>query len=225
MLSDDDVFLLKQNKADKISAVVCCKNREYNLLRAIDSWLMIKEISEIIVLDYGSDKKIQVQNDETKIKIFRYEADNWHLTKAYNIAMQLASNEILLKLDSDYILSRNFIKYHPMKNNFFYRGSGSSTMGLVMVYRNDFLKVNGYNERIINWGYDDNDLYTRLMLNGVAPLKIDKNSVKHLPHDDNSRISNQPDPKISLSASRNLNKQIAKKQPWSLRDKISTIND
>lgn len=59
--------------------------------------------------------------------------------------------------------------------------------GAVYIKRADFLKVGGYDERIQTYGWDDEDLYTRLVEAGLVKNDINYDHVGHVPHGDSSR--------------------------------------
>ena len=71
----NDVFeyLFEQDKTQNksISVVICAMNRDYNLHKAISSCLKHHDITEIVVLDYGSKIPIKTQYDSPKIKLYR----------------------------------------------------------------------------------------------------------------------------------------------------------
>lgn len=222
----DSCFLKKKDLTnnDGISAVVCSKNRTYNLLISLGSWLNIKDISEIIILDFGSDIPIDIPYKDSRIKLYRYESEYWHLSKAYNIAIQLASKSIILKLDADYYLEKNFIEHHPIDERWFYRGHGGPLTGFLMLHKSNFLKINGYNERIINYGVDDVDMYNRLYRNlKLVPYKVNYNLIKHLHHSSYERFKYQPSSIKRRHTPQNY--KIASKYPWTNQDKMSSFYD
>jgi predicted glycosyltransferase involved in capsule biosynthesis len=213
-------------------------DRSDNLFKAIDSWLLIPEINEIIVLDYGSKQKIALIDKYRNniIKLYRIEAKYWHLSKAYNIAIQLISNNIFLKLDADYCLSSDFVKHHIklLNQNNFIRGVSlrdkpprplrvGPITGFCMMYYTNFLLANGYNERIINYGYDDWDFYNRLNNLNIKAIKVDVNRIYHLPHDNKLRTINQKN-QISKDIANKINVKLCKKQPWTIEDQMSCKN-
>ncbi len=63
--------------------------------------------------------------------------------------------------------------------------------GLLMVRRSDFLSINGYNSRLHGWGWEDQDIISRLTL-GAGLARIQHGRAIHLSHDDAARISNYP---------------------------------
>jgi len=63
--------------------------------------------------------------------------------------------------------------------------------GLLMVRREDFLNINGYNARLHGWGWEDQDMISRLTLgNGLE--RITYGSAIHISHDDHARIGHYP---------------------------------
>ncbi|MCA1567904.1 MAG: glycosyl transferase family 2 [Acidobacteria bacterium] len=63
--------------------------------------------------------------------------------------------------------------------------------GLLMVRRSDFLTINGYNSRLHGWGWEDQDMISRLTL-GAGLERILHGHAVHLSHDDAARIGNYP---------------------------------
>lgn len=59
--------------------------------------------------------------------------------------------------------------------------------GLVIVARNDFVSVGGYDEIFEGWGCEDNDLITRLQLLGRHPVLLAGHWYSLLGHDDSLR--------------------------------------
>jgi len=215
---------------EKISIIVACMNRYENLKRCVQNWMNYNDLLyEIIILDYGS--KIPLKNSNihklsSNIKLYRTEADHWHLTRAYNIAAQYVTGDIILKMDSDYIIKSGFFDYHKMSyNTFMFGGGGTGGLyGFLGVYKNNFFLVNGYNERLINYGHDDKDIFLRLQYSaGICPAKIDKNLLYHIPHSYQSRIENQRS-KESVRSSCRKNVVSATSNPWLPQDTMTPKN-
>jgi len=64
--------------------------------------------------------------------------------------------------------------------------------GLLMVKKNDFMKINGYNSELIGWGWEDQDMIGRLTL-GAGLHRILSGHAKHISHDDHSRTGQYPE--------------------------------
>jgi glycosyltransferase involved in cell wall biosynthesis len=53
----------------------------------------------------------------------------------------------------------------------------------VAAWREDLVRVNGFDEAYVGWGQEDNDLGRRLYMSGVRPIGlVDKALVSHIPH-------------------------------------------
>ena len=213
------------NTTKNISIVICVMDRTDNLHKAIRSCLKHPDITEIIVLDYGSKIPFRTEYDSQKIKIYRIESSYWHLSKAYNIAIQLAKSDIIVKLDADYLLLDNFFEHHTIKENEYVSGFGQydPLCGFLMIHRKDFLSINGYNERIVTYGYDDDDLNQRLQKNSLIHKKLNRQYIQHLEHNKIPKewFKNSPQPELSREESIRKNKTIANSKPWTIKDKMS----
>jgi predicted glycosyltransferase involved in capsule biosynthesis len=66
-----------------------------------------------------------------------------------------------------------------------------SLSGTCMFWKEQFNKVNGYDERLEGWGYEDYDFYNRLALSGFTRLDFPENTaLQHIHHDDEERVKN-----------------------------------
>lgn len=63
--------------------------------------------------------------------------------------------------------------------------------GLLFVRRADFLAVNGYNSGLHGWGWEDQDMISRLTL-GAGLERLSQGRCIHLSHDDDDRLANYP---------------------------------
>lgn len=207
-----------------VSIIAACKNRNDNLLTVLPSWVGCNGINEIILVDWDSDVKVIETIDAILLStnmITVVEVKNeprWILSHALNIAARIASFDTLLKLDCDDLLDPNFISAHSnlgAKN--FYCGNWALAAddnqthlnGVLYVQRKNFMHVNGYNEYIQTYGWDDTDLYNRLGAAGLRALDIDTNFVSHIPHDNTLRSTFDPFADI------HYNRFLVNYLPWS----------
>jgi len=63
--------------------------------------------------------------------------------------------------------------------------------GLLVVRRSDFLAINGYNSRLHGWGWEDQDMISRLTL-GQGLSRILHGQALHISHDDHARLARYP---------------------------------
>ena len=179
---------------DGVSIFCAAMNREKNLLESLESWLANKLLDEVVIVDWSSDNPLTIEHE--KVKIIRVEEEpRWVLSLAFNLAAQFTTRSNICKADCDYILSDTFLnKYKPNENSFF---AGNYKLarnwnerflnGLAYFKRDVFFSVNGYNESIIQYGYDDTDLYKRLEFNCISRLDIEPDDAEHIEHSNKDR--------------------------------------
>lgn len=63
--------------------------------------------------------------------------------------------------------------------------------GLLLVRRRDFLSINGYNSDLHGWGWEDQDMISRLVL-GAGLERITEGYAVHISHDDLARMAFYP---------------------------------
>jgi len=185
--------------AKKVSIFTACKNRTDNLLVSIKSWIECGGVHEIIIVDWDSTINVFdqlydiIRNSHIPIKVIRInDQPKWILTIAFNLAASLTTHPYLLKLDCDNIISRDFLKVHQLKSKTFITGFWKNSRnpnenhlnGVIYMKKKQFESVNGYNEYIQTYGWDDTDLYDRLTKNGYKNYHIDNDKIQHQEHAD-----------------------------------------
>ena len=193
-----------------VSLVTACKNREEGLKAVLPSWLCLKEVNEIIIVDWSSDNPLRdLKNIDQRIKVVRVENEKFYTpSQANNLGVQLSTSTNILRVDVDFFFNPyyNFFETYKIDNTCFVSGAndGQSTkdresnpfykylFGLLYITKENFLKVNGYNENIgYYYSHEDTDIFKRLTLLGLKEIKL-KNAynVIHIPHSDEKRIEN-----------------------------------
>ena len=187
------------------NSIVCVSmNRTDNLLKALPFWLRVKDCDEIVILDFGSTiplteslKQYTITNEKLKI----YRVDNvtkWHLSKAYNLVIKLASYKNIYKLDSDDCCNENVIINHPLNyENVYYHGrwqharnkNERQIAGKMFFTYDLFVKTNGYNENITTYGWEDCEFDLRLNEIGIRK-DINIDDFVFIEHGNDLRITN-----------------------------------
>ena len=106
--------------------------------------------------------------------------------------------------------------------------------GTLLVEPRHLLAVNGYNERLIYYGKEDDDLYDRLVASGLRWRDMDLNTIEHIPHSDCLRCTNlniPTDVKMLIDlrvgacnvkrALTTFSNHILKAQPWTIGDRMT----
>jgi len=189
-----------------VSLVAVCMNRHSTLEKALPSWLSVKGVEEVVVVDWSSSPPLEDKlrgTSDPRLKVVRVENEpKWVLSRAFNLGLTMATRERILRVDCDYELHPDIMAGHPLDGaqdqplSQFYAGNWRNAKnenqihlnGIVIVRRADFWKVLGYDERIQTYGWDDEDLYTRLeQFAGLTRMNISYDYVAHIQHDDTAR--------------------------------------
>ena len=173
-----------------ISILCAVKDREEHLLRSYKSWLSCECVSEIVIVDWGSEEPISKkipENDRIKIiQVNPEHAKYWSFSQAYNTAARFASGDYYLVMNADEIIltPEKICKIEKPCNEFYYQGTSWASkraQGVYFLYigKKEFWDVNGYHERIIGYGYDDIDLQRRLK----PKLRQAEVEIEHIKHE------------------------------------------
>lgn len=180
-----------------ISLIAACKNRKKSLGLTLPAWDAVKEIDEIILVDWGSDSDewedlplLDALVRAGRVSFVRVEdAGDWVLSRAYNLAAKFAMGKYILRVDCDTHLNPDFIDKHPRPaaGEYYTVGWGTERneneqklRSVWFALRQDFVKVGGYDERITDYGYEDVDLYERFQTIGKLTAKfVNLDALKH----------------------------------------------
>ncbi|MEI6434438.1 MAG: galactosyltransferase-related protein [Bacteroidota bacterium] len=217
-----------------ISLFTAVKNRKDTLTEALKTWVSHDEIDEIIIVDWNSDESLipiiqKYQNGKIFLAVVK-DQEKWILSHACNLAARLTTRSMLLKMDADVKIHKGFFDKHKLNPGIFYTGNWAlgrdqnetHLNGVAFFYRDDFFKVNGYNEFIKSYGWDDSDLYLRLEQNNLKRIDFDLDSLHHIEHGNRTLFQDKPGyfRNISETERENLNIIINRhfgynSKPWS----------
>mmetsp|Transcript_5127 Transcript_5127/g.15341 ORF Transcript_5127/g.15341 Transcript_5127/m.15341 type:complete len:688 (-) Transcript_5127:1761-3824(-) len=180
------------------SIVAACQGRENTLPTVMRTWMAADNVDEIVLVDWSSEKPVssilRALSGVDKVRIYRVEkAGNWSLSRAYNLAVHLATRKNIVRLDCDHALKPNFVRTHPIANDDrdFYAGNWSIARnsnelhltGALVISQKNFWAVSGYDERIQSYGAEDINLCDRLVIaGGLVRHNVDYDAMIHLPH-------------------------------------------
>jgi len=186
---------------DGVSIVTCCMNRNENLVRALRSWLALRMVDEVVILDWSSARPVEdsitaAGLTDDRVTVARIDNERrWILTVAFNAAFRLSRFSRILKLDADLMVEPHFFERNRLRWGTFVAGDWRKARagqeyinGIVYVHRDDLFAVNGFNEFIKSYGWDDSDLYSRLDARRLRRLSVDPATVRHLDHTDAERL-------------------------------------
>lgn len=196
-----DLPRLEAVARDGISLVTCARNRTDNLVEAIQSWIELNEIDEIVVVDWTSD--IPVAEDlaargirDPRLRVVRVHGEEkWTLSYAYNAGFRLSRFDRIVKADADILINPDFFARNPLPDQGFVAGNWKlaskdqqHTNGFFYIHRAALARVGGFNEFITSYGWDDDDLYDRLAAAGAPRRDVVQETIYHQPHGDEERL-------------------------------------
>ena len=212
-----------------------CRNRHDALKRSLPSWLLINGISEIVIVDWSSSPPLastvqkilrtSANPSSPSVRLIRIDGEpEWVLSRAYNVAFNQTHRSIVAKLDCDYIVKPELFDAHEIstKSAWYYTGYYMNSRtpnevhlnGALLVRRDHFKRVGGYDERIQTYGYDDEDLYSRLENLNIERRNVSYDYIGHISHRDAVRKqSSVPFPRVQIEFNKMLVRSCSTK--WS----------
>ena len=227
--------ILNEQIQDGVCLFTCVMNRNSNIVNNINTWLK-QSINQLIIIDWASDDDfcnfINTLNDNRVLHVRVNDEQYFIRTYAQNLAAQLCRFNKICKIDSDIVLHDNFFEQHNLEENTFFVGEWRAARnenekhvnGTIYLYRNDFLYVNGYNEFIKSYGWEDSDFTIRLMLTGLEKKIFNFNTLYHVPHAAIERTINMTSathPEVQTLTHKYL---LAQMQLWSRNNILTSFN-
>lgn len=220
----------KVKRYSKISFCITCMDRLPHLKKTLRK--NIRDNGdypkiEFVLLDYNSSDGLQewiFKNFKAELasgRLIYYqtkEPQHFHMAKAKNIAHRLASGDVVCNLDADNYTGKDFSFFinSTMQSSFdiigihkkdekgdqdFVKGCG----GRIFLSKNNFLKLGGYNEDFIGWGYEDDDFKMRADILGLKEVLIPHFFLFAIPH---SHFLREKNMKVPMEASKKMNKNL-----------------
>ncbi|MCP9755889.1 glycosyltransferase family 2 protein [Lacihabitans sp. CCS-44] len=161
---------------------------------------------EIIILDYNSTDGLDkwIENNRSRlpksIKYFKTTtSDHYKRSHSRNMAMRLASGDIICNLDADNFIGEGFIDYiskvFSENQNVFVspeENSKSDVFGKICFTKNAFFEIGGYDEKIEYYGFEDLELKTRLIEKGLKNIEFNNPDFQRaIQHSEFERIKNE----------------------------------
>ncbi|HZP19814.1 MAG TPA: glycosyltransferase family 2 protein, partial [Bauldia sp.] len=193
-----------------VSLITAIKDRSESLERAFATWVRLRDISEIVIVDWSSADSSTIERvarRDRRVRVARVEGEKYfNHTRTKNLGVHLSSGRLVMVTDADIMMHRRmrhlFAAVRSGGNRFF-RGWIPGGYGTVIVRREMFDAVGGYDERMEGWGGSDDDLYHRLTLHGLQSVNIPEGLLAHIDHPEEARHVNMLVPGRKESQSRN----------------------
>lgn len=196
--------------ANKISFCITCMNRLHHIQQTLARNIQENYINnsvEFVLLDYNSSDGLENWIKENMMQyvemgILSYyrtlKPSLYHRSHSRNIAFRLAKGNLVCNLDADNYLGSGFaeemLNEFSIENNIYYISDLSSTdaYGRIVLLKDDFIDVSGYNEELHGYGHEDADLFNRLTKKGVKQKCFhNKKYYNAISHSKEERISNE----------------------------------
>ncbi|MEJ5054147.1 glycosyltransferase family 2 protein [Sphingobacterium sp. MYb382] len=179
-----------------LSFCITCKNRLHQIKKTLKKNLRdnfpMKHRIDFVLVDFSSNDGLQewiIKNFEDEIRdgYLKYywtaELKEWHASIAKNTAHILAKGDILVNLDCDnftgkdgglFVLEKMLkLGIHNTVLHQFSNDYSDGTFGRISMSKKNFVYIGGYNEDFYPMGYQDVDLITRLMVNGLSYMNFE----------------------------------------------------
>ena len=188
-----------------VHVIASCANRLSSLQTCLPTWLHTPEVSTVTIVDWGSEESVQhelrdqIDQQNGRLRIVTLDEPlPWMLSTSVNLALHflhLDTPSLLLKLDCDSVLHPDFIRQHPLSERGFYAGDWRKARdenemhlnGVLFIDTHSFIDVNGYDERLQSYGYDDTNLHERLQAADLTAHPLNYRYIEHLRHNDSLR--------------------------------------
>ncbi len=199
----------------KISFATVCMNRLHHIRQTLPKNIQDNseyENVEFLLLDYNSTdgledwvkKNMKEHIRSGKLSFYRTtEPTYFKRSHSRNMILRMAIGDIVCNVDADNYTGKGFASFLNEEfngdRNIFLSGSYSDEFidykdayGRFCGWRDDFLKVGGYDEEMESYGHEDTDLYDRLVRYGRKEKKIKETKFLHsISHSDRERTGNE----------------------------------
>jgi len=188
-----------------IQYCVTCMGRLCHLIETLPANLeLISRYpnQSLLLLNYNSNDGLdewikenfmdEIQNGRLKYH-YTKESKYFNASHAKNCIHRLADADILVNLDADNFLAKEFIDYiigiFAENINSVFQGCERDTMGRIAMSRENFYKLGGYDESFCGYGEEDHDLVGRSKKIGCE-IRMLGGICGFIEHSDDMRIKN-----------------------------------
>lgn len=185
----------------KISICTQLLDWNFGLREALPTWLKLP-CDEIVIFDYNcgkeSAKEVIDLNPDPRIKLYvPVHPLKYHHSIGRNIVINATNGDLIFYLDSDIKVMKS-LDFNKIDKTKFLKGCKfygqdkymPSVVGSCIFWKEQYLKVNGYDERMNGWGSFDMDFYNRLIKAGYSNMDFESGLFVHVDHDDIMRTKN-----------------------------------
>lgn len=211
-----------------ICTQICDRNSF--LQQSLPTWLDQPAANEIVIIDWPNKEfalDVTKLFHDPRIRLLQIQNDDiYNKSIARNLAVKESKSDWVLYVDAD-ILIDDKIQIELKEDEFvqgFQRPDGFQSghrAGTALFSKDQYKSINGFDERMKAWGYEDEDFVQRLESAGYT-RKSWMYPLSHIDHDDSSRTTNFviKDPSKSLAR----NRMLAEMDPWGNKHERTNLN-
>jgi glycosyltransferase involved in cell wall biosynthesis len=178
----------------RIALVTTCMGRLAHLQQTLPGMAQQAD-SECILVDYACPEHSGewAERNCPTVKVVRTEgASGFNLARARNAGAAACEADWLCFIDADVRCAPGFAAEVSslLEPGFYYRPLPPDTLtwGTAIVARSDFERVGGYDEVMVGWGGEDDDLYARLQFAGCRMGGFPGHLLQGIEHGDAARV-------------------------------------
>ncbi|MEX2296297.1 MAG: glycosyltransferase family A protein [Dongiaceae bacterium] len=182
----------------RYSIIVTCKGRLAYLLQSLPRFLAQPD-TEVVVVDYNCPEDtagVITARHPGAVVVRVPDVADFHLADARNIGAGAATGDILIFLDADIVIPRDFVARIDarIRDDVFFHFPLSEEIkgrsGSCVLWKKHFDQIESYDDIIRGYGGDDLDLYFRLSRIPLEALTLDESYIESIvPHDPDSRTT------------------------------------
>ena len=181
-----------------IAFVTTCKGRMRHIQRTLPS-LVEQSPDEIVVVDYGCPDGVGdwVADNYPDIAVVRVNDDpGFCVARARNRGAQNVKSTWICFIDADVQAKPGWVEWmrNHLDTRFFYQAGArdgvrdKETWGTFLCAREAFEQVEGYDEVFRGWGGEDEDIYSRLRISGLAAMSYPARFAAPIRHGETERL-------------------------------------
>lgn len=220
--------------------VAACQNAHEDLRHALKSWINVRDVNEIVIVDWASSTPLQYLVEEMDrmdthhspvIVVQVPNVTKWNKPSAYNIGFMTARNQNILRVDCDHKIDSQFLTRHRLSRSTFFTGHETLARSddedhlndVLYVQKEKLLQLGGYDERLREFGGEHDDLVLRLQALGLKRNNIDYDGLGHSYHEERSHQEEICETSEVRNAEREVNQRlISQVEPWHQVSSLST---